>query len=182
MESRVETLLPSLRRSWRQWITLSVAVTDLIPAIAAPRHTSCRGVSTAADATPPIMTLLTPCGDQNRAVLLTPPTLVRNKCLENLIPPYSDGSMPLWLPDSENVQSLKLEHICSGVSWSETWLAADDQQAEEGNTHRMVDLYLQHDEGWFLVVEYELMSPIIPNSTDQGSVNIGRLHMDQYIR
>ena len=95
---------------------------------------------------------------------------------------YISGSMPLWSPGSENVKSLKLDYICSDVSRIEIWLASDDQQAEEGNTHRMVDLYLQHDEGWFLVVEYELMSPITPNSRDQGSINIGRLHMDQYIR
>ena len=56
-----------------------------------------------------------------------------------------------------------------------------DQQAEEGNTRRMVDLYLQHDEGWFLIVEYKLMSQIALNLRDQGSVNIGRLHTDQHI-
>ena len=55
--------------------------------------------------------------------------------------------MPLWSPASENVKSLKWDHIYSDVRGIEIWLAADDQQAEEGNTHRMVDLYLQHDEG-----------------------------------
>ena len=79
-----------------------------------------------------------------------------------MLPTYYNPFMPLQLLDSETPKKSYWKYIRSNLGRAEFDLLPMTSRQWRGILTDWL-IYLQYDEGWFLVVELELMRPIALN-------------------